>query len=126
MKREVDMANWRLLKLVWILFPAVSLVGCAGGGGSGDGSSIEFAGIKWVAPSERDDGSVLSLSEIAGYRVYYGEVSGVYTDLVVIDDSAAIQAKLGAIPSGEYFVVVTTIDTDGRESVYSAEVGVTL
>jgi fibronectin type 3 domain-containing protein len=79
-----------------------------------------------VAPSAREDNSVLVLSEIAGFRIYYGVTSGDYSNAIDIDDHTATQAVLDGLPSGTYFVAVTTVDVDGRESTYSAEVVVTV
>ncbi len=89
------------------------LVACSGGDG---GAAV----LSWVAPSEREDATVLSLSEIAGYRIYYGVESGIYQDPIVINDHTATQAQLSGISSGAYFVVMTTVDVDGRESLWSA------
>jgi len=121
------------LRLVGLILSALSLAGCAGGGGSGDssgsgseGGAFEFAGITWVAPSEREDGSALSLAEIAGYRIYYGDETGEYPNRFDIDNSIAGNVDLSEISSGKYFAVVTTVDTDGRESAYSVEVEITL
>lgn len=95
---------------------AVLLTACSGGGGS-----VGSASIEWLAPSARANGDPLALAEIAGYRIYYGSVAGLYPDVVDINDSTAEGAELDGVPTGTYFVVVTTVDTEGRESDYSAE-----
>jgi hypothetical protein len=82
--------------------------------------------MSWVAPAEREDGTPLALSEISGYRIYYGTKSGVYQGQIYIDDGSATQKQLSGIPSGAYYAVVTTIDTEGRESQYSSEIVVTI
>ena len=79
-----------------------------------------------MAPSEREDGSGLSLSEIAGFRIYYGASSGDYSNTIEIDDHTATQAEMAGIPSGTYYVAVTVVDVDGRESSYSDEVVITV
>ena len=91
------------------------LVACSGG----DGGATSTSGISWVAPSEREDNAGLALSEIAGYRIYYGVEAGVYLDKIEINDPTATQAQLSGIPSGKYFVVMTTIDIEGLESLWS-------
>lgn len=78
--------------------------------------------LSWIAPSARDDNTPISLSEIAGYNVYYGSTPGQYTNNVNISDSTAEGYTFNALPLGTYFFAVTTYDTDGRESQYSAEV----
>ena len=97
------------------------LVACSGGdGGAAGGTADGTAVLSWVAPSEREDSTALSPSEIVGYRIYYGVESGIYQDPIVINDHTATQAQFSGIPSGAYFVVMTTVDTDGRESAWSA------
>jgi hypothetical protein len=97
----------------------LSLVACSGGDGGLPGSTGSTGSISWVAPSEREDATVLSLSDIAGYRIYYGVETGNYQERVVINDPSATQATIAGIPSGTFFAVITTVDTDGRESSWS-------
>lgn len=110
---------YNLTRLSYMLVCALvlPLVACSGGGGSeGGGNTL----IKWVAPSEREDNTGLGLSEIAGYRIYYGVEPGVYTEQVGINDSSATEYTVeGILPSNVFFVVMTTIDTEGRESGFS-------
>jgi len=115
------------------------LSGCSGGvsdtgvsdtsvsdtGVSDTGVSDTAAVLSWSAPNEREDGSVLVLTEIAGFRIYYGLETGVYHGQIDIDEHTATQVQSPMLPSGKYFFVMTTIDTDGRESVFSHEVEMT-
>jgi hypothetical protein len=78
--------------------------------------------LAWVAPVARADGSALSLSEIGGYRVYYGTTEGDYPNRIDIADGSADQLTLTDLPPGTYYFVVTTYDTAGRESEYSSGV----
>ena len=96
------------------------LVACSGGDGGTSGTSGTSPALSWVAPSEREDGTGLGLSEIAGFRIYYGTESGNYSDTISIDDHSATQVILAGIPSGTYYAVMTTVDADGRESSFSA------
>ena len=77
--------------------------------------------VSWVAPAEREDGSALSMAEIAGYRVYYGDSQGNYTHEVAIDNGNTMSVTLHNLAAGTYYIVVTTVDTDGRESAFSQE-----
>ena len=114
----------RMPILAWLRFVPVFvlmlLIACSGGGGGGDTESLSSV-LSLAAPSERADGSPLLPTEIAGYRIYYGTKPGVYTDKILIEDGSVDESQLLSIPSGKYFVVVTTLDTDGRESTYSLE-----
>lgn len=117
------------LKCLFTLVLIFSLVACSGGDGgtvSNPNGSSPALGLTWVAPSEREDDTGLSLSEIAGYRIYYGTEAGNYQNQFVVNDGSAEQAQIVGVPSGVYYLVMTTIDMDGRESPYSPEVVVTI
>lgn len=79
--------------------------------------------LSWAAPAEREDNAPISLSEIAGFKVYFGTVQGQYTNNIVINDGSAVGHTLTSLPVDEtYYLVVTTLDTEGRESQFSPEV----
>ena len=82
--------------------------------------------LSWVAPAEREDNSALSLSAIAGYKVYYGTTQGQYSDNIAINDGTAAGYTFTRLPADTYYFVVTTIDTEGRESQYSSVVTITI
>ena len=77
--------------------------------------------LSWVAPAEREDGTPISMAELAGYRVYYGTSAGNYTTQVDINNGSTMNVTLSGLATGTYYIVVTAIDVDGRESVYSQE-----
>ena len=115
--------NFSRLHYPLSLILLLPLISCSGG----DGGSIESSAVSelsWIAPSEREDGSGLSLSEIGGYRIYYGVESGSYQGQIEVNDGSENRVELNSIefPRGTYFVVMTTVDVDGRESLYSSEV----
>lgn len=71
--------------------------------------------------------------DIAGYRVHFGKVSGVYTHVVNVgigeqfagEDGVERVRPMGAIDlpeGGEWFCAVTAYNTYGLESPYSDEV----
>lgn len=78
--------------------------------------------LSWTAPAEREDNQPLSLSEIAGYRIYYGTAQGDYQNEIDVNDGSAEGYTFSDLPKGTYYIVVTTYDTDGRESLYSPEI----
>ena len=82
--------------------------------------------LSWAAPAEREDSSSISLSEIAGYQVYYGKAQGQYSNSVTINDGTATGYTLANLPSGTYHFVMTTLDTEGRESQLSPEIVLTV
>ena len=57
--------------------------------------------------------------DIAGYKVYYGRVSGDYTQLVTVTNP---RAKIGVSGSRTTYFAVTAYNTNGVESDLSEEV----
>ena len=110
----------RFLKYASLLSSVAFLSACSGGdGGSSIGVGNSRMALSWTAPTVRADKSVLLLSDIVGYRIYYGFEKGEYPGRMDIDDSSATQAVISNIPSGRYFVVMTTVADYGLESEYS-------
>lgn len=79
------------------------------------------ATVFWDAPSVNADGS--ALTDLAGFRVYYGAASGVYTEAIDVDDAAATSLLIENLTPGSYFFAVRAVDLDGNESELSSEVG---
>lgn len=62
--------------------------------------------------------------EIGGYNIYYGTTQGAYNETFNVTDPTATSATI-SLPAGLiYFAVVTTIDTESRESIYSEFISV--
>lgn len=81
------------------------------------------ASLSWVAPTTRVDGSPLSLSQIAGYRVYRGTSSGNLTLLRDLNDgSLTSYTATGLAAATTHYFAVTVYDSNGNESGYSAVV----
>lgn len=112
---------YRVIFVVLIMGTILALGGCGGGeSGSGlfyqDGDNIV---LTWQPPTENADGS--PLNDLAGYRVHYGNVSGVYTN--VINVANINTCSVGDLPLGQtVYFAVTAYDTSGNESGYSNEI----
>ena len=78
--------------------------------------------VGWTAPVMRSDGTPLSLADINGYRLYYGTSPGVYADVAEVSDGAATAVTVTGVPLGTRYIVMTTYDAGGRESIYSGEI----
>jgi hypothetical protein len=107
---------------LFILLLLLLLVAC----NSGTGVDEQFPTLSWNPPSERENGFPIALSEIAGYRVYYGVSADEYPHRFDITDGTAVQTKIQSLPPGDYVFVITTLDTSGQESRYSEEVSVSI
>ncbi|MDT8282643.1 MAG: fibronectin type III domain-containing protein [Gammaproteobacteria bacterium] len=120
-----------LLALVLIITQVACSGGATGDPGSTGAASIEtqainILGLSWTAPSAREDGTPLQLSEIASFHIYYGTEAGDYQNQIDINDLSAKSVQVEGLPSGTYYVVLTAIDTDGRESLYTPEIVISL
>jgi len=87
--------------------------------GANEANNTTTVSLSWVAPIMREDNKPISLADIDGYNIYYGTASGQYPNKVTIIDGTATGYTFTNFPSGTHYFVVTTVDTDWRESQYS-------
>ena len=92
----------------------------AGGGGNGTGS-VDLA---WVPPTENTDGS--ALSDLSGYRIYYGNASKNYTTTITISNPGLTSYVIESLPPGTYYFSVTATTSTGVQSAYSPEASTTI
>jgi hypothetical protein len=78
--------------------------------------------LSWVAPVARADGTPLSLADIDGFNIYYGDKAGSYPYRIKVTDGTTQHVTLKNLASGIYYIVMTTYDVDGRESSHSVMV----
>ncbi|MDR2877377.1 MAG: fibronectin type III domain-containing protein [Chromatiales bacterium] len=77
--------------------------------------------MSWTAPSTRFDGTPLSLSQIAGYRVYSGTTSNSLSLVRDLNDGSATSYTVTSLAAATtYYFAVSVYDTNGNESSYSA------
>jgi len=79
--------------------------------------------LNWLPPSENVDGT--PLTDLAGFRAYWGYSSGDYEASITIDDHTATSATITpvGVPSGStIWIVLTAFDLDGNESQFSNEI----
>jgi hypothetical protein len=75
--------------------------------------------LSWDPPTENSDGT--PLSDLAGYKIYYGTSSGNYTTVVDVMNATIYTIK--NLPEGfTYYFAVTAYDIYGNESEFSNEV----
>src|SRR5690606_12603535 len=80
--------------------------------------------LTWRAPVTNEDGS--SLTDLAGYRIYYGSRSGQYGGSVAVNDPAALSHRLESLAPGTYYVVVKAVNSAGAQSIASPEASKTI
>ncbi len=77
-----------------------------------------IATLSWTPPTTNANGT--PLTDLAGYRIYYGTVSRGYSQSV--DVSNVTSYIIGGFAEGQtYYFAVTAYDTYGNESAYSLE-----
>ena len=81
--------------------------------------SLREAVLSWQAPTKNTDGT--TLTNLAGYKVYYGTSSKNYTQTVPVSGATTTQRTITLAP-GTWYFAVSAVDTLGRESAKSGEV----
>ena len=81
--------------------------------------AVEQAGpvsftIAWQPPMENEDGT--PLTDLAGYRIYYGTSSGKYSEEVRLDSPGLTSYVIDNLAPGTYFLVMTSINSRDLES----------
>jgi trimeric autotransporter adhesin len=99
---------------------------CSGTGGSAVAMttvSLREAVLSWQAPTKNVDGS--TLTNLAGYKIYYGTSSKNYTQTVSVSGASTTTWTLSLAP-GTYYFALSAVDTSGGESAKTNEVSKTV
>jgi len=82
--------------------------------------------LTFTVPTLREDGTPLVYTDIGSYHIYCGTVKGNYTQTTIVPSPAIASktitfdpSRLNGLVAGKNLCVATTLDTKGRESVYS-------
>ncbi len=86
-----------------------------------------FAVLCIAAPSEAASVHIgwtpSNSKSVVGYKVHYGDRSGIYTNEVQVDGRFTSNAVIGGLEEGKtYFFTVTAFTAGGKESAYSVEI----
>lgn len=74
------------------------------------------AQLSWSAPATRADGTPLSLSDLAGYEIYYTTDDPTVSRTISVSGSAALNYTLSNLSAGNYYFAMAAIDTAGLKS----------
>jgi hypothetical protein len=80
--------------------------------------------VTWLPATEREDGS--PLLNLAGHKIYWGTERGEYPNSVQLDNPGVTTYVIDNLVPATYYVVATTLDANGLESVFSARVVATV
>lgn len=82
------------------------------------GSSVGSVTLSWSAPTQNEDGT--PLTDLDGYRIYWGTTPGSYPSSVTIDNESVTTYVVDNLAPGTYEFVATSFNTSGVESGYSS------
>lgn len=124
----------KLPYLASLLLLSAMLTACGGGGGSSSASvqpettppavsdpssdpAVDLPGrvaVAWSAPTQREDGSTLPASDIAGYEVYHLETASGEMDIIEVEGNVTeYQLPLAA---GTHELGLSVVDVNGVRS----------
>lgn len=75
------------------------------------------AALSWEAPTQNTDGT--PLTDLAGYRIYWGTSPGSYTNSVQLDDPAALGYVVTDLSATTWYFTATAFNESGIESSFS-------
>ncbi|MGD8910518.1 MAG: fibronectin type III domain-containing protein [Chromatiales bacterium] len=113
------LATLLLVSIVTLLLAACGSSGSDTGSDNRDTTPDSHLVLSWGAPSSRVDGSYLSLTELEGYRIYYGSSADDLSMLVDLNDTDITEYTVDSLPSGNYYFAITVYDLEGLESGFS-------
>jgi hypothetical protein len=76
--------------------------------------------ITWTPPTVNEDGS--ALTNLAGYRIYYGTTSGDYQELIDLNSGGMTSHVITGLTPGTYFLAMSSINASGVESDLTPEI----
>ncbi len=78
--------------------------------------------LSWVVPTQREDGSALSLTDIQKYNIYYGTSALDLSSLVSVVDSSQKTYTFSDLVADTYYFNISTVTNDGIEGAKSATI----
>jgi hypothetical protein len=82
------------------------------------------ATLSWAAPTQNEDGS--PLSNLAGFKVYWGSGPGSYANTVTINNPGITTYVVENLVAGTYYFATSAFNSAGTESHYSNEASKTI
>ena len=82
------------------------------------------ATVSWAMPLLNTDGT--SLTDISGYRVYYGTSADELSQSILISGSAVTSHVLSGLAPGTYYIAVATLNSTGAASDLSTPASTTV
>lgn len=80
--------------------------------------------VSWSAPTTNTNGS--ALTDLAGYRVYYGTSPGALSQSADVPSAGAVSYIVRGLGAGTWYFAVAAYTNTGLESTYSSVVSRTI
>ena len=80
--------------------------------------------VSWMPPTQRTDGS--PLSNLAGYRLYYGTRADALTQTINLSNSGLSSYMIEGLSTGTWYFAVVACDSVGNDSAQSNLVSKTI
>jgi len=118
---QLSMLQWRP-KFVLALLLAVIISVCVSCRESVTANQVSTGSttLSWMPPTQNSDGS--PLTDLAGYKIYFGNESGNYHTSIQIDNPGLALYVVENLTPNIYYFVLTAINSSGVESQFSNEV----
>jgi hypothetical protein len=75
------------------------------------------ATLSWTPPTTNTDGS--ALTNLAGYRVYWGTTAGTYPNSVTLNNAGLTSYVVSSLAPGTYHFAIAALNSAGVESAKS-------
>lgn len=82
-------------------------------------TALGSVSLGWQPPTQNEDGT--ALTDLAGYKLYYGKDSGVYDNEIVIGSAGTTNYVVDNLLPDTYYFAATAYNIAGVESSLSAE-----
>ena len=99
--------------------PAFSITVVTAQAAASDPSEASAITVSWEAPTDNTDGS--PLTNLSGYKIYYGGASGDYSSTIQVSNPGLTTYVVDNLPPGQYYFAVTAYNATGEESNFSPE-----
>jgi hypothetical protein len=110
---------------------ALLTLGCVAGCTEGSGSTesapsapTSAVTLQWARPTSNEDGS--ALTDLAGYKVYYGQSPDLLTRNVDVHGAAVSSVEFRDLDHGSWYFAIASYNTAGVESSKSGIVSTTI
>ena len=80
--------------------------------------------LSWSRPTQNADGT--ALTDLAGYRIYYGQAASQLTTTREITDASATTTTINQLAPGTWYFAVSSFNQSGAESTKAGPVSVTI